>query len=75
MEAQVDSGPWQRATLGRVPSIDTWVRWTWLWQATPGEHALRVRATDAMGAVQDEKRVPVFPDGATGWHTLSATVT
>ncbi|HEV7899967.1 MAG TPA: molybdopterin-dependent oxidoreductase [Planosporangium sp.] len=75
VEVQVDDGPWQRATLAPVPSIDTWVQWTWQWRATPGGHTLRVRATDATGAVQEEKRVPIFPDGATGWHTLSVTVT
>ncbi|GII22387.1 molybdopterin-dependent oxidoreductase [Planosporangium mesophilum] len=74
VEVQVDGGPWQRATLARVPSVDTWVQWTWRWQATRGAHTLRVRATDGTGAVQEEKRVPVFPDGATGWHTLAVTV-
>ena len=44
------------------------------WPATKGQHQLRVRATDKTGAVQPEKRVDTFPNGATGWHTISVTV-
>ncbi len=74
VETQVDAEPWQRATLAPVPSIDTWVQWSWPWPATKGLHQLRVRATDRTGAVQPEKRVDTFPNGATGWHTISVTV-
>jgi DMSO/TMAO reductase YedYZ molybdopterin-dependent catalytic subunit len=74
VEVQVDEGPWQRAALAPVPSIDTWVQWRYDWAATPGAHELRVRATDGTGAVQPEQRATPFPDGATGWHTISATV-
>ena len=41
---------------------------------TAGAHTLPVRATDGTGAVQTEKRATPFPDGATGWHNISATV-
>jgi hypothetical protein len=74
VEVQVDAGPWQKATLSPVPSIDTWVQWSWTWPATKGLHQLRVRATDKTGAVQPEKRVGTFPNGSTGWHTVSVTV-
>ena len=74
VEVQVDDGPWQPATLAETVSIDTWAQWSWRWEATPGEHTLRVRATDASGAVQTEQRRPVEPDGATGWHTVRLTV-
>jgi hypothetical protein len=74
VEVQVDDGPWQRAALLPVPSVDTWVQWRYDWPATPGSHALRVRATDGTGAVQPEERVTPFPDGATGWHTVTVTV-
>ncbi len=74
VEVQVDDQPWQKATLAPVPSIDTWVQWSWAWTATSGLHQLRVRATDKTGAVQPEKRVDTFPNGATGWHTISVTV-
>ncbi len=74
VEVQVDDGPWQRASLAPVPSVDTWVQWRLDWTAPPGDHKLRVRATDGTGAVQPEDRVDPFPDGATGWHTISVEV-
>jgi DMSO/TMAO reductase YedYZ molybdopterin-dependent catalytic subunit len=74
VEVQVDDEPWQRAALSPVPSVDTWVQWRYDWAATPGGHALRVRATDGTGAVQPEQRATPFPDGATGWHTISVSV-
>jgi hypothetical protein len=57
-----------------VPSVDTWVQWRFDWTATPGPHTLSVRATDGTGAVQPETRVTPFPDGATGWHTITLGV-
>jgi DMSO/TMAO reductase YedYZ molybdopterin-dependent catalytic subunit len=74
VEVQVDAEPWRRAALLPVPSIDTWVQWRYDWDAPPGSHTLRVRATDGTGAVQPEQRVTPFPDGATGWHTITAMV-
>jgi DMSO/TMAO reductase YedYZ molybdopterin-dependent catalytic subunit len=74
VEVQVDDGPWHRAALAPVPSVDTWVQWRYDWAAEPGGHALRVRATDGTGAVQPEQRAAPFPDGATGWHTVSISV-
>jgi DMSO/TMAO reductase YedYZ molybdopterin-dependent catalytic subunit len=74
VEVRVDGGPWQQATLAETVSADTWVQWSWPWLATPGDHTVQVRATDATGAVQTEERRPVEPDGATGWHTVRVTV-
>lgn len=75
VEVRVDGGPWQEATPAPAVSADTWVQWSWRWDATPGEHALQVRATDTTGETQTEQRAPVAPDGATGWHTVRVTVT
>ena len=75
VEVQVDDGPWQEATLGEVLSEDTWRQWHLPWEATPGEHRIRVRATDGDGATQTEERSKPAPDGATGWHTRTVTVT
>ncbi|WP_320066464.1 molybdopterin-dependent oxidoreductase [Micromonospora sp. RTGN7] len=74
VEVRVDQGPWQEATLAPTASVDTWVQWSWRWVATPGEHTLQVRATDADGETQTERRQRVDPDGATGWHTVKVTV-
>lgn len=74
VEVRVDNGDWQQATLAREPSIDTWVQWTWQWDASPGRHTLSVRATDRDGVTQPEERTDVVPDGATGWHSVSVDV-
>jgi hypothetical protein len=74
VEVRVDDGPWNVATLGAVPSVDTWRQWSWQWPATPGVHELTVRATDNAGQTQPEERSPVTPDGATGWHTVKVDV-
>ena len=74
VEVRVDGGPWQEATLARSVSTDTWVQWSWRWDATPGKHRLQVRATDATGEVQPEEERPPDPDGATGWHSRDVEV-
>ncbi|MFB9692288.1 molybdopterin-dependent oxidoreductase [Amorphoplanes digitatis] len=74
VEVQIDGGPWARATLAPAVSTDTWVQWSYVWQATPGEHFVRVRAADGDGAVQTGAPAPPEPDGATGWHSVQVTV-
>ncbi|MEU4217101.1 molybdopterin-dependent oxidoreductase [Actinoplanes sp. NPDC026623] len=74
VEIRIDDGPWTPAELLPVPSTDTWVQWRHTWKAAAGLHSLSVRATDRTGAVQPERRVTPFPDGATGWHTIAVTV-
>jgi DMSO/TMAO reductase YedYZ molybdopterin-dependent catalytic subunit len=75
VEVQVDGGDWAPAELLPVPSTDTWVQWRWSWPATSGAHTLTVRATDGTGAVQTDARVTPFPDGATGRHNITVTIT
>jgi DMSO/TMAO reductase YedYZ molybdopterin-dependent catalytic subunit len=75
VEVRVDGGPWTEARLADVDTIDTWRQWLLDWDATPGRHAVEVRATDATGAVQPEDRATPFPEGATGWHSVVFTVT
>ncbi|MFD6678301.1 molybdopterin-dependent oxidoreductase [Micromonospora parva] len=74
VEVRVDDGQWQAATLAPTVSVDTWVQWSWRWDATPGEHRLQVRATDATAETQTDRTQGVVPDGATGWHTVTVTV-
>ena len=51
MEFGVD-GNWQDATVVEGPGKYAWSRWDVTWAATPGEHILQCRATDAAGQVQ-----------------------
>ncbi|GAA2700886.1 molybdopterin-dependent oxidoreductase [Actinoplanes palleronii] len=74
VEVSVDGGAWSEAELLPTASIDTWVQWRYSWKASAGPHSLAVRATDKTGAVQPEQRATPFPDGATGWHTVTVTV-
>ena len=74
VEVQVDDGPWQQAELSEPLADDAWRQWQYVWDATPGLHRLRVRATDRTGATQPEGPRPVLPDGAEGWHTRRVTV-
>jgi DMSO/TMAO reductase YedYZ molybdopterin-dependent catalytic subunit len=53
VEVKVDNGPWQRATLDPANTQFSWKLFTFRWEgATPGEHTLVSRATDANGVVQ-----------------------
>ena len=74
VEVRVDRGPWQRARLATVPGIDTWRQWVWQWDATPGQHRIEARATDATGYTQTASIAPPEPDGATGYPTINVQV-
>jgi DMSO/TMAO reductase YedYZ molybdopterin-dependent catalytic subunit len=53
VEVQVDNGPWQKATLDSGNTKYSWKLFTYKWDgATPGEHTLVSRVTDADGEVQ-----------------------
>jgi DMSO/TMAO reductase YedYZ molybdopterin-dependent catalytic subunit len=75
VQVRADGGPWKQARLAPVPGIDTWRQWVWEWDAPRGLHTLQVRATDGSHATQPSRRVPIFPNGATGWDTVTVTVT
>jgi DMSO/TMAO reductase YedYZ molybdopterin-dependent catalytic subunit len=74
VEIRVDEDGWRPARLVETTSDETWVQWVAEWDATPGEHTIRVRATDADGETQTERVSSVAPDGATGWHRRRVTV-
>jgi DMSO/TMAO reductase YedYZ molybdopterin-dependent catalytic subunit len=74
VEVQVDDQPWAEASLGERVSEHSWRQWVYLWDAEPGEHQLRVRATDGTGETQTEEVHAAPPDGATGWHTIEVDV-
>jgi DMSO/TMAO reductase YedYZ molybdopterin-dependent catalytic subunit len=58
VEVKVDDGPWQPATLDPATnSRFSWKLFTYTWPgATPGEHTLVSRVTDATGAVQPTEK-------------------
>jgi DMSO/TMAO reductase YedYZ molybdopterin-dependent catalytic subunit len=66
VEVSVDEGPWRETTLGPDVGIDYWRQWYLPWDAQPGRHSLRVRATDRTGARQVTSRATPFPDGSSG---------
>lgn len=51
VEVAVD-GRWSEAALDAEQGAFAWRGWSFAWQATPGEHELACRATDAAGRVQ-----------------------
>ncbi|SDT64704.1 molybdopterin-dependent oxidoreductase [Jiangella sp. DSM 45060] len=75
VEVQVDDGDWRPARLAAEASADTWRQWSWDWDAEPGNHTLRVRATDGAGDRQTDEQAPPFPDGSSGWHSVVVRVT
>jgi DMSO/TMAO reductase YedYZ molybdopterin-dependent catalytic subunit len=74
VEVRVDGGNWNRARLAAVPGIDTWRQWVWEWDATPGNHVIQARATDATGYTQTAALAPPEPNGATGYPTMNVSV-
>jgi DMSO/TMAO reductase YedYZ molybdopterin-dependent catalytic subunit len=51
VEVAVDGG-WTPASLSAPLGEFAWRKWTFSWDATPGEHELMCRATDASGSSQ-----------------------
>jgi DMSO/TMAO reductase YedYZ molybdopterin-dependent catalytic subunit len=65
VEVQIDDGPWRQATIDPSHTKYSWKLFTYKWEgASPGEHTLVSRATDAEGVVQpaasDLKRKRTF---------------
>jgi DMSO/TMAO reductase YedYZ molybdopterin-dependent catalytic subunit len=74
VEVQIDNGPWTAAVLSTEASVVTWRQWSFEWEATPGPHYIKARATDGTGEVQTDKRADPVPDGASGWQSVMVTV-
>jgi DMSO/TMAO reductase YedYZ molybdopterin-dependent catalytic subunit len=72
---QDNDGAWAEAVLQASPLGPlTWVLWRYDWPVVPGRHVFRVRATDGTGALQIEKQQDTFPNGATGYDSVSVTI-
>ncbi|PRY67309.1 DMSO/TMAO reductase YedYZ molybdopterin-dependent catalytic subunit [Glaciihabitans tibetensis] len=74
VEVSIDGGQWRAATLATAVTADTWLQWSYAWEATSGDHEVRVRATDRDGTVQTASEAPPAPDGSTGLHTVTVSV-
>lgn len=74
VEVSIDDGSWQPAQLAATVGDDTWRQWWYRWQAAPGSHRIRARATDGTGTVQTDHRQGTFPRGATGIQDLIVNV-
>jgi DMSO/TMAO reductase YedYZ molybdopterin-dependent catalytic subunit len=78
VELQFDEGDWVDTTLAAERGIDTWRQWSYVWDATPGRHTIRVRATErgieGEAAIQTAERSEPFPSGATGQHQIVVIV-
>jgi len=74
VEVKVDGADWTEAGLSPEINKNIWRQWTYPVDFAAGSHTIVVRATDGDGEVQPEERVPPFPNGATGWHSIVATV-
>ena len=74
VEVQIDDSGWEAAELSTPISDATWVQFVRRWEATSGEHLVRVRAVDGSGDVQTDQKTPPAPDGARGHHTIRVTV-
>jgi hypothetical protein len=72
IEVRAGDQPWRQAQL-HTPLLGdlTWVQWLFAFEAS-GHTAVTVRATDGTGALQEQTERGIFPDGATGWHTVTA---
>lgn len=55
VEVSTDGAVWRDAELGPAGDPYAWRAWTFDWDATPGEHVLCSRATDATGATQPDE--------------------
>lgn len=54
VDVAIDDGPWRAAELHGPDHEGAWRMWRLDWDAAPGTHRVRARATDSSGAVQPD---------------------
>ncbi len=76
VEVSLDDGQtWSEANIDHAQSAFAWVLWNYYWRpAQAGEYKLIVRATDGKGELQTEKERGTAPEGATGYHKVTAQI-
>ncbi|HEV8045511.1 MAG TPA: sulfite oxidase, partial [Rubrobacter sp.] len=55
VEYRIGEGEWRIARIFGPNVPGAWARWSFLWDASPGRHEVRVRATDEAGNVQPDE--------------------
>lgn len=74
VEVSTDNGQtWVEATVKPPRSDTSWALWRLDWNVPSGSktYILKVRATDGKGKPQISDLADSFPDGASGYHTIS----
>ena len=74
VEVNVDDEGWLPCELGEALGDESWVQWHREWTPTSGRHRIQVRATDGDGITQSSNEVSPAPNGAEGWHTVTANI-
>jgi DMSO/TMAO reductase YedYZ molybdopterin-dependent catalytic subunit len=74
VQVQIDGSPWQDAKLATVVTVDSWLQWSFAWDAQKGNHTIAVRAIGADGDVQTAALADPAPNGSTGRHTIRVSV-
>lgn len=78
VEVSADGGITWRAADLRTPPLDprrTWVLWTLDWTpTTSGSHRIVARAVDGDGMPQESAVASPFPDGASGYDSITLLV-
>ncbi|HUY97810.1 MAG TPA: molybdopterin-dependent oxidoreductase [Verrucomicrobiae bacterium] len=75
VELSLDGGrTWTATALQPELSPYAWRLWTAVWRPAPGTYVLQVRAVDGTGATQAVSVQPSFPNGATGYDTVTVLV-
>ncbi len=78
VELGINDEEWIEAELLKGPSALAWTQWSAVWQASPGDYKLTVRATDSDGFTQTTNGAGVlegaFPDGTNAIHDIVVSV-
>ena len=76
VEISLDGGfSWRDCELVEGGEPGVWGLWSYEWMLpTAGEHRLMARSTDGTGKVQTSVAQGMFPDGASGYHSVSVQV-
>lgn len=74
VQVQINGGPWQDAKLATVVTVDSWLQWSFAWDAKKGNHTIAVRAIGEDGDVQTARLADPAPNGSTGLHTIQVSV-